>query len=176
MEHTHLPIAKPATRPVTCGICQEEGHYAKTCPKQANHEANQAALFKAGKIQGQVTCDVNIDGSRLKCSIALTNSVFALIQADLNAAEQDAIRLKVASATEKADKKRQAAEMEMQAIILERSKKRKAEELEDHARIEELKRRALFGDDTAPAAQQRQTQVDLNPEEAQAPRRFFGWF
>ena len=89
---------------------------------------------------------------------------------------QDAIRLKVASATDKADKKRQAAEMEMQAIVLERNKKRKAEELEDHARIEELKRRVLFGDDSAPAAQQRETHVDLNPEEAQAPRRFFGWF
>ena len=68
------------------------------------------------------------------------------------------------------------AEMEMQSIILERNKKRKAEELEDHARIEELKRRRLFGDDTAPAAQQRETHLDLNPEEAQAPRRFFGWF
>ena len=66
--------------------------------------------------------------------------------------------------------------MDAQAILLERSKKRKAEELEDLARIEELKRRALFGDDSAPAAQQRQTQVDLNPDEAQAPRRFFGWF
>ena len=49
-----------------------------------------------------MTCDVAIEGSRLKCSIALTDSVFSLIQADLNSAEQDAIRLKIASATEKA--------------------------------------------------------------------------
>jgi hypothetical protein len=170
MSSYEFPTATPAvTRCHKCSVCGKEGTRVDFCgcrERQAQHEANQALLFKAGRVKGTVTADVTIDGTPLSFSFPVTNAAFLEAQANMDQNQKDRVMFQVASGTSHLSKKRRAAEIEIEREDKELEEKRHKEDLERHARRQAAQRRALFGDDDWSTAESSE-QSEPEPEPAE---------
>ena len=141
------------TRPKICSDCGAAGCQSGStyCSKQQFWDMT-IALLKSGKLEGITKHVFTIDGKPVEVAYPITEQGLWEGVEKMTPNQQDRVKFEVSSATMRTTKKRRAGELELEEMEKQLERKRHQEDLELHARREELKKRAMFGDDQAAAA------------------------
>jgi predicted phage tail protein len=129
------------------------------------------ALLKSGKLEGTTKHVFAIDGKPVEVAYPITEQGLFEGVKMMTPNQQDRVQFEVASAATRTTKKRRAGELELEEMEKQLERKRHQEDLELHGRREELKKRALFGDDqpaAAPASDTGSSEDEARPAPAAA--------
>ena len=144
------PVAKPVTAPRHCSNCGKPGTLASHCDCQKAarfHADTQAGLFKAGKISGTHTVSVDIGKENVQFQLPVQHTEFLALQKRLEQNLRDRVQFHVATVASHLNKKRRAAELELEMEDKQLEEQRHKEDLARHERRAKAQRRAVFGDD-----------------------------
>ena len=163
------PVAKPVTAPRHCSNCGKPGTLASHCDCQKaakQHADTQAGLFKAGKILFVNQISGTTGNEHLSFELPVTHVEFLGYQKRLEQNLRDRVQFHVATVASHLNKKRRAAELELEKEDKELEEQRHKEDLARHERRAKAQRRAVFGDDVEAET------ADNTPQHTQPPSSF----